>query len=104
MEVIIVAVVLIAIIGYFILTHDAGPKSVTKVLDANGDGKVNLDDAIHLGDVAVQKTKATAAKVKTAAKKAVAPKKATAPKKPAAPKKTVKKPAVKKAASKTTKK
>ena len=93
MEVIIVAVVLIAIIGYFILTHDAGPKSVTKVLDAN-----------HLGDVAVQKTKATAAKVKTAAKKAVAPKKVVAPKKPAAPKKTVKKPAVKKAAAKKTKK
>jgi hypothetical protein len=104
MEVIIVAVVLIAIIGYFILTHDAGPKSVSKVLDANGDGKVNLDDAIHLGDVAVKKTKAAATKVKTAAKKAVALKKPAAPKKAVAPKKTVKKPAVKKAVVKRTKK
>jgi hypothetical protein len=100
MEVIIVAVVLIAIIGYFILTHDAGPKSVTKVLDANGDGKVNLKDAVHLGEVAVKKTKTAA----TSAKKAITPKKAVVPKKPAAPKKVVKKPAVKKAAAKKTKK
>lgn len=104
MEVIIVAVVLIAIVGYFILTHETGTKSVTKVLDANGDGKVNLKDAVHLGEVAVNKTKATAAKVKTAAKKAVAPKKAAAPKKPVAPKKVIKKPAVKKAAAKKAKK
>jgi hypothetical protein len=99
MEVIIVAVVLIAIIGYFILTHDAGPKSVTKALDANGDGKVDLKDAVHLGEVAVNKTKTAATKVKTVAKKAVAPKKAAAPKKPVAPKKAVKKPAVKKTAA-----
>lgn len=100
MEVIIVAIALVALVGYFIWSNS----SPAKILDANGDGKVDLKDAVHLGDVAVQKTKATAAKVKTAAKKAVAPKKAAAPKKPVAPKKTVKKPAVKKAAVKRAKK
>lgn len=104
MEVVIIAVVLIGAIGYLIWNSNSVTKPVTKVLDANGDGKVDLKDAVHLGEVAVNKTKTAATKVKTAAKKAVAPKKAAAPKKPVAPKKAVKKPAVKKTAAKKTKK
>ena len=96
MEVVIIAIVLIGAIGYFIWNNS---NTVTKTLDANSDGKVDLRDAVHLGEVAVNKTKTAATKVKTAAKKAVAPKKAAAPKKPVAPKKTVKKPAVKKTAA-----
>ena len=96
MEVVIIAIVLIGAIGYFIWNNS---NTLTKTLDANSDGKVDLKDAVHLGEVAVNKTKTAATKVKTAAKKAVAPKKPAAPKKPVAPKKAVKKPAVKKTAA-----
>ena len=87
---VIIGLVIVAGIMVF-MSHKNPSKStstVLPILDANGDGKVNLSDAVYLGDIAAKKTKAAATKAKTAVKK-VAAKKAPA-KKPAA-KKTTKK-------------
>jgi len=87
---VIIGLVIVAGVMIF-MSHKTPGKStstVLPILDANGDGKVDLGDAVYLGDVAVKKTRAAATKAKTAVKK-VAAKKAPA-KKPAAKKKTKK--------------
>ena len=61
---------------------------------ANKDGKVDLGDAVYLGDVAVKKTRAAASKATTAVKK-TATKAKTAVKKVAAKKAPAKKTAKK---------
>jgi sRNA-binding protein len=105
MEILVIGV-LVAIAGVLLWSSFKPAAVVTKALDANGDGKVDLGDAVYLGDVAAEKTKAVAAKAKTAvkktaakaktavkktaAKKTVAAKKPTTAKKPVAPKKSKK--------------
>ena len=67
---------------------------ILPILDANKDGKVDLGDAVYLGDVAVKKTRAAASKATTAVKK-TATKAKTAVKKVAAKKAPAKKTAKK---------
>lgn len=98
---VIIGLVIVAGIMVF-MSHKnpSQPKStVLPILDANGDGKVDLGDAVYLGDVAVKKTRAAAGKAAGAVKK-TATKAKTAVKKVAAKKAPAKKPAAKKTTKK----
>jgi len=96
---ILVIIALVILAGLMVFMANRKPEgSSSSILDANKDGKVDLGDAVYLGDIAAKKTKAAATKAKTAVKK-TATKAKTAVKKVAA-----KKPAAKKAVKKTTKK
>ena len=102
--VIIALVILAGVMMFMANKKPNAPSLVVPVLDANKDGKVDLGDAVFLGDAAVKKTRAAATKAagavkKTAAKAKTAVKK-TAAKKAPAKKPAVKKPAVKKPAKK----
>lgn len=98
---VIIGLVIIAGVMFFLANKSPEqPKSsILPILDANGDGKLDLGDAVYLGDVAAKKTKAAASKAAGAVKK-TATKAKTAVKKVA----TKKAPAKKPAAKKTTKK
>lgn len=100
---ILVIIGLVIVAGIMVFMSHKNPSkstsSVLPILDANGDGKVDLGDAVYLGDVAVKKTRAAATKAKTAVKK-TATKAKTAVKKVAAKKAPAKKPAAKKTAKK----
>lgn len=97
---ILVIIGLVIVAGIMFFLANKGPaQSKSNILDANGDGKVDLGDAVYLGDVAVKKTRAAAGKAKTAVKK-TATKAKTAVKKVAAKKAPAKKPAAKKTAKK----
>lgn len=103
MEILVIGA-LVAIAGILLWSSFKPTSTVAKALDVNSDGKVDLHDAVHLGDVAVEKTKEVATKAAGAVKKTAAKAK-TAVKKTAAKKAPAKKPVVKKpAAKKTTKK
>jgi hypothetical protein len=95
---ILVIIGLVIVAGIMVFMSHKNPNKPTSdilpILDANKDGKVDLHDAVYLGDVAVKKTKAAATKAKTAVKKTAtkaktAVKKVVAKKAPA--KKTAKK-------------
>ena len=114
---ILVIIALVVLAGAMMFMANKKPSQPTStvlpILDANGDGKVDLGDAVYLGDVAVKKTKAAATKAagavkKTAAKAKASTTKKVAAKKPTTAKKTVaaKKPttAKKTVAAKKTKK
>jgi hypothetical protein len=98
MEILVISA-LVVVAGILLWSSFKPTSTVAKALDANGDGKVDLHDAVHLGDVAVEKTKAAATKAAGAVKK-TATKAKTAVKKTAAKKPAVKKPAAKKTAKK----
>jgi len=103
MEILVISA-LVVVAGILLWSSFKPTSTVAKALDANKDGKVDLQDAVHLGDVAVEKTKEVATKAAGAVKKTAAKAK-TAVKKTAVKKAPAKKPAVKKpAAKKTTKK
>lgn len=98
--VIIGLVIVAAAMFYMSSKNPSKPTStVLPILDANKDGKVDLDDAVYLGDAAIKKTRAAATKATTAVKK-TATKAKTAVKKVAAKKAPAKKPAAKKTARK----
>ena len=95
---ILVIIGLVIVAGIMVFMSHKNPNKPTSdilpILDANKDGKVDLHDAVYLGDVAVKKTrdaatKATTAVKKTATKAKTAVKKVAAKKAPA--KKTAKK-------------
>ena len=93
--VIIGLVIVAAAMFYMSSKNPSKPTSdILPILDANKDGKVDLGDAVFLGDVAVKKTRAAATKATTAVKK-TATKAKTAVKKVAAKKAPAKKPAKK---------
>lgn len=98
MEILVIGA-LVVVAGILLWSSFKPTSVVTKTLDANGDGKVDLGDAVYLGDVAVEKTKAAATKAAGAVKKTATKAKA-AVKKPAAKKTAAKKPAAKKTAKK----
>ena len=95
---ILVIIGLVIVAGIMVFMSHKNPNKPTSdilpILDANKDGKVDLHDAVYLGDVAVKKTKAAATKAKTAVKK-TATKAKTAVKKVAAKKAPAKKTAKK---------
>ena len=91
---ILVIIALVILAGVMVFMANRKPEGSSSILDANKDGKVDLQDAVHLGDVAVKKTRVAATKAKTAVKK-TATKAKTAVKKVAA-----KKPAAKKTTKK----
>ena len=98
--VIIGLVIVAAAMFYMSSKNPSKPTSdILPILDANKDGKVDLGDAVYLGDVAVKKTRAAATKATTAVKK-TATKAKTAVKKVAAKKAPAKKPAAKKTTKK----
>jgi len=91
---ILVIIALVILAGIMVFMANRKPEDSSSILDANGDGKVDLHDAVYLGDVAVKKTRAAATKTagavkKTATKAKTAVKKVAAKKAPA--KKTAKK-------------
>jgi hypothetical protein len=93
--VIIGLVIVAAAMFYMSSKNPSKPTSdILPILDANKDGKVDLGDAVYLGDVAVKKTRAAATKATTAVKK-TATKAKTAVKKVAAKKAPAKKTAKK---------
>ena len=93
--VIIGLVIVAAAMFYMSSKNPSKPTSdILPILDANKDGKVDLHDAVYLGDVAVKKTRAAATKATTAVKK-TATKAKTAVKKVAAKKAPAKKTAKK---------
>jgi len=93
--VIIGLVIVAAAMFYMSSKNPSKPTSdILPILDANKDGKVDLGDAVYLGDVAVKKTRAAASKATTAVKK-TATKAKTAVKKVAAKKAPAKKTAKK---------
>lgn len=97
---ILVIIGLVIVAGVLLYMSSGKPEqSKSSILDANGDGKVDLGDAVYLGDVAVKKTRAAAGKATTAVKK-TAVKAKTAVKKVAAKKAPAKKPAAKKTTKK----
>ena len=91
---ILVIIALVILAGAMIFMANRKPEGSSSILDANKDGKVDLNDAVFLGDIAAKKTRAAATKATTAVKK-TATKAKTAVKKAAA-----KKPAAKKTAKK----
>jgi hypothetical protein len=98
--VIIGLVIVAAAMFYMSSKNPSKPTSdILPILDANKDGKVDLGDAVYLGDVAVKKTRAAASKATTAVKK-TATKAKTAVKKVAAKKAPAKKPTAKKTTKK----
>ena len=93
--VIIGLVIVAAAMFYMSSKNPSKPTSdILPILDANKDGKVDLGDAVYLGDVAVKKTRAAASKATTAVQK-TATKAKTAVKKVAAKKAPAKKTAKK---------
>jgi len=65
--VIIGLVIVAAAMFYMSSKNPSKPTSdILPILDANKDGKVDLGDAVYLGDVAVKKTRAAASKATTA--------------------------------------
>ena len=100
---ILVIIALVILAGLMVFMANRKPQGssspILPILDANGDGKVNLNDAVFLGDIAAKKTRAAATKAKTAVKK-TATKAKTAVKKVAAKKAPAKKPAAKETAKK----
>jgi hypothetical protein len=100
---ILVIIALVILAGLMVFMANRKPQgsssTILPILDANKDGKVDLGDAVFLGDVAVKKTRAAATKAKTAVKKTAAKAK-TAVKKVAAKKAPAKKPAAKKTTKK----
>ncbi len=93
--VIIGLVIVAAAMFYMSSKNPSKPTSdILPILDANKDGKVDLGDAVYLGDVAVKKTRAAATKATTAVKK-TATRAKTAVKKVAAKKVPAKKTAKK---------
>ena len=98
MEFLIFIVVVIAVLGWFVWKdrkfEQSGSHpldSVTKALDVNKDGQVDIQDAVVAAEIVVEKTKKTAAKTKAVAK-ATAAKVKTVAKKTAAKKPAAKKP------------
>jgi hypothetical protein len=95
---ILVIIGLVIVAGIMVFMSHKNPNKPTSdilpILDANKDGKVDLHDAVYLGDVAVKKTRAAATKATTAVKK-TATKAKTAVKKVAAKKAPAKKTAKK---------
>ena len=91
---ILVIIGLVIVAGIMVFMSHKNPNKPTSdilpILDANKDGKVDLHDAVYLGDVAVKKTRAAATKATTAVKK-TATKAKTAVKKVAAKKAPAKK-------------
>ena len=98
MEILVIGA-LVAIAGILLWSSFKPTSTVAKTLDVNKDGKVDLGDAVYLGDVAATKTKAVATKAAGAVKKTAAKAK-TAVKKTAAKKAPAKKPVAKKIAKK----
>jgi len=96
---ILVIIALVILAGLMVFMANRKPEGSSSILDANKDGKVDLNDAVFLGDIAAKKTKAAATKATTAVKK-TATKAKTAVKKVAAKKAPAKKPAAKKTAKK----
>ena len=100
---ILVIIALVILAGLMVFMANRKPtgssSTIMPILDANKDGKVDLGDAVFLGDVAVKKTRAAATKTASAVKK-TATKAKTAVKKVAAKKAPAKKPAAKKTAKK----
>lgn len=100
---ILVIIALVILAGLMVFMANRKPEgsssTIMPILDANKDGKVDLHDAVFLGDVAVKKTRAAATKATTAVKK-TATKAKTAVKKVAAKKAPAKKTAAKKTAKK----
>jgi hypothetical protein len=100
---ILVIIALVILAGLMIFMANRKPEgsssTIMPILDANKDGKVDLNDAVFLGDIAAKKTKAAATKATTAVKK-TATKAKTAVKKVAAKKAPAKKPAAKKTTKK----
>jgi len=84
MEVVIIIAAIIVVLGLWMWSegkketegHPLEGATKKAILDVNNDGKVDLGDAIQMGDIAVKKTKKAATKVateaKTAAKKVAA--------------------------------
>ena len=100
--VIIALVILAGLMVFMANRKPAGSSStIMPILDANGDGRVDLGDAVYLGDIAAKKTKAAATKAAGAVKK-TATKAKTAVKKTVAKKAPAKKPAAKKTTAKKT--
>lgn len=101
MEIVIIVALAILVVGWWIWKEgkheEAGHPldSVTKTLDVNNDGKVDIKDAVAAAEVVVEKTKKTATKAKEVAKKTVAKAKAKAPAKITAKKPAAKKPKAK---------
>ena len=100
---ILVIIGLVIVAGVMMVMANRKPNgsssTIVPILDANKDGKVDLNDAVFLGDIAAKKTKAAATKATTAVKK-TATKAKTAVKKVAAKKAPAKKPAAKKTTKK----
>ena len=91
---ILVIIALVILAGVMVFMANRKPEDSSSILDANKDGKVDLNDAVFLGDVAVKKTRAATTKAATAVKK-TATKAKTAVKKVAAKKAPAKKTAKK---------
>lgn len=75
MEFLIFIVVIVGVLGWLIWKDRKFDESgshpldgVTKMLDVNKDGHVNLKDAVTAAEVVVERTKKTAAKTKAVAK------------------------------------
>ena len=91
MEIVIIVAIAIGVIGWWIWKegkHESAGhplESITKKMDVNQDGKVDVKDAVVVAEAVVEEVKTTAKKVKEKVAKTAAKKTATKQSKPKQP-------------------